>query len=589
MRAQKACSGLIFLLGFTGVGLMTLLPGGSAHPSALASQVSSFVSDQEEAQVGSADEEVAPRGSASERRRLASLDNAGLLGSFTVMDGPDKSTEPNTYSCLEACELIFGNVTSAGFVSYAGSTSSSEITYTCYGDYRDNGCGTGAVNQSLETGPRYIFGEAFSVYVKDHDCPFINYCWQIFPPPPPCPPSPPLSPPPPPSPSPLHPEPTSPTLTARPTLHPCPPKPFTSASPSPLRHFPTKPAPSPPPTVSTSPLSRLRLSLPPPPSPRRHLPHPFASSTPSPPNATLGPSSSALSPTLPTSSAPPPPPARPPPPPLTASTSTTAPGPHSVGGVLRWVVTIPSLAVCLSYQVHLDVDQHRQLPASDLPLSSGCTVFRGSRGICVVWRSRGVLQQQRGLIGGNEQYSRGNLKGCLESAYLWERQLSDYELEQIVGGPEYEYIFLDMQLLRYWEMEEAKVWNINAGGLYVRDALAPDNFDRAGRLVNAPSWRYYESLWMSHPGWRPHEFGRPTLPPPSTPPPSLALYAARIHPASPPPLPPRAALPLALHPPLPPPACAPTPPPSPPPPFPLGSSKATPITTSITTISATNA
>ena len=70
------------------------------------------------------------------RRLLQSADVS--LGSFVVKDGPAIGTavgvsSVTAYTCQEVCELKF-KASNPGFLTYAGSISSTEATSTCYGD-----------------------------------------------------------------------------------------------------------------------------------------------------------------------------------------------------------------------------------------------------------------------------------------------------------------------------------------------------------------------------------------------------------------------------------------------------------------------
>ena len=64
---------------------------------------------------------------ASLSKRLVS--SQSCIGSYVVYNGPYWGTSPPTYSCVQACALLYGGQAS----SYAGSIYSSSISYTCYG------------------------------------------------------------------------------------------------------------------------------------------------------------------------------------------------------------------------------------------------------------------------------------------------------------------------------------------------------------------------------------------------------------------------------------------------------------------------
>jgi hypothetical protein len=71
--------------------------------------------------------------------QVQSADGMFLLGSFTVRDGPSVAigNYPTAYSCIEACAYIFSaSLSAGGYLGFAGSTSSTEVTNTCNGDVR---------------------------------------------------------------------------------------------------------------------------------------------------------------------------------------------------------------------------------------------------------------------------------------------------------------------------------------------------------------------------------------------------------------------------------------------------------------------
>lgn len=49
------------------------------------------------------------------------------FGSFFVSAGPSWATSPPTYTCQQACALLFGGV----YTNWAGSTSNTTLTRTC--------------------------------------------------------------------------------------------------------------------------------------------------------------------------------------------------------------------------------------------------------------------------------------------------------------------------------------------------------------------------------------------------------------------------------------------------------------------------
>ena len=67
-------------------------------------------------------------------------------------------------------QLLFGT---GSFWGVAGSTSSTEVTYTCNGDAQGSGCVSGGnVKDDSYSGPgdNYDTAGAFSAYVNDHQC-----------------------------------------------------------------------------------------------------------------------------------------------------------------------------------------------------------------------------------------------------------------------------------------------------------------------------------------------------------------------------------------------------------------------------------
>eukprot|EP00854_Cymbomonas_tetramitiformis_P026490 gene26490-32504_t len=91
-----------------------------------------------------------------------------LLGSFQVYEGPSiLDGIQRTYTCLEACELLFANAT---YTSYSGSTSGTEVDNKCYGDVYNKTCneGTRKEDYAYPRGGNYDSPDDFSVYVNDH-------------------------------------------------------------------------------------------------------------------------------------------------------------------------------------------------------------------------------------------------------------------------------------------------------------------------------------------------------------------------------------------------------------------------------------
>jgi hypothetical protein len=105
-----------------------------------------------------------------------------LVGHFAVSDGPHWTTNPPTYSCRQACALLFGGAAS----NYRCSVNPTSITGTAWADgYADTShCGASGgtpVADNWKVGTNYNCGSAacsFSAYVSDHSCSSVNYCYR---------------------------------------------------------------------------------------------------------------------------------------------------------------------------------------------------------------------------------------------------------------------------------------------------------------------------------------------------------------------------------------------------------------------------
>jgi len=108
-------------------------------------------------------------------------DAPGLIGSFQVVDGPEWTTNPPTYSCLEACAEVFGGA--AG--DYSCSTTSDSIDHQAYVDgWGDSQYCSTPVAEDFKLNTFYDCGDYFcsySAYVNDHDCTAVNYCFAAAP------------------------------------------------------------------------------------------------------------------------------------------------------------------------------------------------------------------------------------------------------------------------------------------------------------------------------------------------------------------------------------------------------------------------
>jgi len=98
------------------------------------------------------------------------------IGSFNVSDGPNWSTNPVTYTCLEACALLFGGVDT----DYECSTSLMGVDNLAFSSsWGIVGCGT--VDQDFKVNVNYNCGAAgcaTSAYVTDNcTSDNTNFCW----------------------------------------------------------------------------------------------------------------------------------------------------------------------------------------------------------------------------------------------------------------------------------------------------------------------------------------------------------------------------------------------------------------------------
>jgi hypothetical protein len=98
------------------------------------------------------------------------------IGSYTVHDGPAWGTNPQTYTCLEACALVFGGDKS----EYECSTNSNSIDNLGWTSTWGGPCAQNAEDHKVNT--FYNCGShgcATSAYVTDH-CggAQTNYCWK---------------------------------------------------------------------------------------------------------------------------------------------------------------------------------------------------------------------------------------------------------------------------------------------------------------------------------------------------------------------------------------------------------------------------
>lgn len=103
-----------------------------------------------------------------------------LIGSFAVASGPRWWSNPETYSCVEACALLFGGTNQGNTYTYHCSTSSTTLDYTAWTDsWGGDGCQvhseTYKLNSYYDCGS---VGCSVSAYVSDHSCWQTNYCFR---------------------------------------------------------------------------------------------------------------------------------------------------------------------------------------------------------------------------------------------------------------------------------------------------------------------------------------------------------------------------------------------------------------------------
>jgi hypothetical protein len=103
----------------------------------------------------------------------------GPIGSFNVGDGPIWTSNPPTYSCLDACAMLFGGSAE----NYFCSTSAESIDNQAYVDgWGDTQYCDSPVAEDFKLNDFYDCGStscAFSAYVEDHGAceTSVNYCY----------------------------------------------------------------------------------------------------------------------------------------------------------------------------------------------------------------------------------------------------------------------------------------------------------------------------------------------------------------------------------------------------------------------------
>lgn len=103
---------------------------------------------------------------------------AGLVGSYLVNDGPDYADDPPTYSCVEACALVFGGSAD----DYQCSTRPDSIDNQAFvSGWDDEQFCTTPTSETFKINDFYDCGVtacSYSAYVSDHcNEGETNYCF----------------------------------------------------------------------------------------------------------------------------------------------------------------------------------------------------------------------------------------------------------------------------------------------------------------------------------------------------------------------------------------------------------------------------
>jgi hypothetical protein len=101
-----------------------------------------------------------------------------LIGSYSVVGGPLWTSDPPTYSCVEACALIFGGSSS----DYGCSTTPYRLDHRAFlSGWGDDSACTAPLADTYDLNTHYDCGSvgcSYSAYVQDHcDANVTNYCW----------------------------------------------------------------------------------------------------------------------------------------------------------------------------------------------------------------------------------------------------------------------------------------------------------------------------------------------------------------------------------------------------------------------------
>jgi cysteine-rich repeat protein len=111
--------------------------------------------------------------------------NYSVEGSFDIGSGPNWTTNPTTYSCTEACAVVFGG----DATEFHCSTSDTVLDHLAYLDgWNDTQFCTQPTDQDFKAGINYdcgVAGCSYSAYVEDHTennpssvCQKTNWCWK---------------------------------------------------------------------------------------------------------------------------------------------------------------------------------------------------------------------------------------------------------------------------------------------------------------------------------------------------------------------------------------------------------------------------
>jgi hypothetical protein len=103
-----------------------------------------------------------------------------LVGSYTLGQGPFWGGNPPTFTCQEACALVFGGAAAQYTCSTVSNIADGMAWVDGYADVSHCPGGT-PVSQSFKLNASYncgVFGCSYSAYVSDNCSSATNYCWQ---------------------------------------------------------------------------------------------------------------------------------------------------------------------------------------------------------------------------------------------------------------------------------------------------------------------------------------------------------------------------------------------------------------------------